>query len=191
MDIDIDLQTTFDPLNVFKQAVAASIIKDGKITRHPCGAYLQTMPKDPVTGLSAIPYKQAEQYGFTKIDFLHLNVLDYFDNKKQIRVLINTPPKWGLLLRADVVGKLFQLNNNVELVRKIQPRSIIEIADCISLIRPGKLHLMDKYLQDKDATRLLIYRNDEKDKYSYKKGHAISYAMIVVLQLHLIDAGIL
>ena len=191
MDIDIDLPTTFDPLKIFDTAVAASMEKDGKLLRHPCGAYLQSIAKDPITQLAAIPYKQAGQYGFTKIDFLHLHVLDYFENKNQIRVLIRKPPKWGMLLRDDVVTKLFQLNQNVDLVRRIQPKSILEIADCISLIRPGKIHLIDKYLQDRDGVRLLIYCKDEKDKYAYKKGHAISYAMIVVLQLHLIDAGIL
>ena len=191
MDIDIDLKTSFDPVKVFERAVPAMMTKDGQLQRHPCGAYLQTMPVDPVTGLAAIPFKRASEFGFTKIDFLHLQVLDFFDNKRQIRVLLRKEPNWGLLLRADVVARLFQLNQNIDLVRKIQPKSIIELADCISLIRPGKIHLIDKYLEDRDTVRLLLYRKDERDKYAYKKGHAISYAMIVVLQLHLINAGIM
>lgn len=191
MDIDIDLKTEFDPTKVFECVVPAMMLQNGKLQRHPCGAYLQTMPRDPVTGLAAIPFKQAGDYGFTKIDFLHLHVLDYFDNKQQIRGLLRKDPKWGMLLRADVVSKLFQLNQNVDLVRKIQPQSVIELADCISLIRPGKISLIDDYLQDREVVRKLLYRKDDRDKYAYKKGHAISYAMIVVLQLHLIDAGIM
>jgi DNA polymerase III alpha subunit len=188
MDIDLDLPTTFNPKSIFN-VVRGSIITDGVIKPHPCGVYFQSMPTDPVSGLAAIPYKQAGDHGFTKIDFLHLSALDQFTNKDQIRVLINTAPKWGLLLKADVVAKLFQLSNNLELLRKIQPTSIMEIADCISLIRPGRLKLVDDYLRDRINTRKKLYTISKGDVYSYKKGHAIAYAMIVVLQLHLIASG--
>lgn len=190
MDIDIDFQTTFDPTNFF-HVVRASIITDNQIKPHPCGYYFQNIPIDPVSGLSAIPYKEANSMGYTKIDFLHLAILDIFDNKQQIRVLLKKEPKWGLLLREDVVSKLFQLHENVTLVRRVKPTSILEIADCISLIRPGKMQLIDDYLIDRVKTRHELYTKRKDDKYAYKKGHAISYAMIVVLQLHLIDAGIL
>lgn len=191
MDIDLDLPTNFSPTTIFSNAVKASMVNGNALKPHPCGAYFQYMPKDPVSGLAAIPYKQAGKYGYTKIDFLHLSALDLFDNKQQIRTLINTAPKWGMLLKSNVVAKLFQLSNNIDLVRRVQPTSILQIADCISLIRPGKLQLVDEYLTDPINTRTKLYRIDAGDVYAYKKGHAVAYAMIVVLQLHLIDAGIL
>lgn len=192
MDIDIDFQTTFNVKTVLKSVVLASRVDiNNNLVKHPCGAYLQNMPIDPVTGLAAIPYEQAEQLGYMKIDFLHLSALDLFDNKRQIRALLRKPPKWGLMLRSDVVMKLFQLNNNVELVQRVQPKSVLEIADCISLIRPGKLELLDEYIQDRSRTREKLYKISKSDKYSYKKGHALSYAMVVVLQLHMIEHGIL
>lgn len=190
MDIDLDFPTTFTPEQLF-DVTRASMIIDGNIRPHPCGVYFQNMPKDPVSKLAAIPHKQAGKYGYTKIDFLHLSVLDIFDNKEQVRTLINTEPNWGLLLRSDVVCKLFQLSNNIELVRQIQPSSIMQIADCISLIRPGKIGLLDQYIEDPINTRKKLYKIDGKDVYSYKKGHAIAYAMVVVLQLHLIEAKII
>ena len=189
MDIDIDLKTDFDPASYFS-VVKASMVHNDEFRKHPCGVYFQTMPTDPITGLAAIPHKQADKYGFTKIDFLHLNVLDYFNNKKEIRALIKKEPKWGLLLKSDVIEKLFQLHNSADVVRQIQPKSIQELADCISIIRPGKLHLLDSYKQDPIKTRQELYRI-ERGSYAYKKGHAIAYAMIVVIQLHLIEAGIL
>jgi len=189
VDIDIDLQTTFDPTDYFK-VVRASIITGDKIKPHPCGVYFQRMPQDPVTQLAAIPHKEAEHYGFMKIDFLHLQVLDYFENKREIRALLHKKPNWGLLLRSDVVSKLFQLHNNGDILRRIQPKSILELADCISIIRPGKIDLLDDYINDPHRVRTELY-HIKKGSYSYKKGHAISYAMIVVLQLHLIEAGIL
>ncbi len=189
MDIDIDMQTTFDPTDIF-DVIKASMIQKGEMRKHPCGAYFQNMPADPVTGLAAIPHKDAEQNGYTKIDFLHLGVLDHFDNKNQIRALLRKEPNWGMLLRRDVVEKLFQIGNHVDLVRQIAPKSTMELADCISLIRPGKIDLLDDYLEDREAAREELYRY-EKGTYAYKKGHAIAYAMIIVLQLHLISADII
>lgn len=189
MDIDIDLPTTFDPANHFPVTLASRVF-NGELKKHPCGVYFQQMPRDPVTGLAAIPYKDASEYGYMKVDFLHLHVLDYFKSKHEIRALMKKTPKWGLLLRADVVPKLFQLNNSLDVLRKLQPNSTLELADCISIIRPGKQHLLDKYLINKEHTRLELYRI-EKGSYAYKKGHAIAYAMVVILQLHLIEAGIL
>lgn len=191
MDIDIDTPTSFDPKEVFPDVILASRVMDTQLLKHPCGVYFQTMPSDPVTTLAAIPHDHATEFGFTKIDFLHLSFLDMFDNKKQMKALLKRSPKWGLLLRSDVVSKLFQLHNNIDLVRNVQPSSIQEIADCISLIRPGKLSLVDAYHKDKESTREKLYTIDPNDKYSYKKGHALSYALIVVLQMHLIEYGIM
>lgn len=189
MDIDIDLPTTFDPTKHFNVTLASQV-RNGELKKHPCGVYFQHIPSDPITGLSAIPYKEAAEYRYLKIDFLHLHVLDYFKSKNEIRTLMKKPPKWGLLLRADVVPKIFQLNNSLDVLRKLQPNSILEVADCISIIRPGKQHLLDKYLVNKEKTRAELYRI-EKGSYAYKKGHAIAYAMVVVLQLHLIETGII
>lgn len=190
MDIDIDTPSSFDPTSIF-DVVKASMILNGNLVKHPCGVYFQNMPVDPISKLAAITHQEASIFGFTKIDFLHLTFLDEFENKGQIRSLLKKEPKWGLMLRTDVVEKLFQLHRNVDLVRDIKPSSILEIADCISLIRPGKLQLVEKYMLDRVTTRTELYTIDKNDKYSYKKGHAISYALIVVLQLHLIEHGIL
>lgn len=189
MDIDIDMQTTFDPTDIF-DVVKASMIQKNKLMKHPCGAYFQDIPRDPVSGLSAIPHKEAEGNGYTKVDFLHLGVLDYFENKDQIRALLRKTPNWGMLLKRNVIEKLFQIGKHVDLVRRVAPKSVQDLADCISLIRPGKIDLLDDYLDDRESAREELYRY-EKGSYAYKKGHAIAYAMIIVLQLHLISAGIL
>lgn len=189
MDIDIDMQTTFNPSDVFS-VVGASRIDKGKLKKHPCGVYFQSMPIDPITKLAAIPYKDAESYGFTKIDFLHLSILDYFNSKDEIRTLLKVDPNWGLLNRAEVIQKLFQLHNNIDLVRLVKPRSIMALADCVALIRPGKLHLLDTYIKSPTSTRPMLYRKVDGE-YSYKKGHAVSYAMVIVLQMHLIQSNIM
>jgi len=191
MDVDIDFRTDFDPLDHFKTAIRASMVKNGELVKHPAGAYLQTMPVDKVTGLAAIPYDVAEEIGFTKIDFLHLSILDHFESKEEIRVLLESPPDWFLLNSAEVVGKLFQLHRHFDIVSAVKPRSVQELADCIALIRPGKRNLLQPYLKRREGTRLDLYKPSPDGKYHFKKAHALAYALTIVLQLHLIQGGIL
>lgn len=189
MDVDIDLKTDFDPLKYFSGAIRASMVKDGDLVKHPAGAYFQPIPVDSVTGLAAIPYEQAEELGYFKVDFLHLSLLDYFDNKQQIRTLLKQEPDWALLENPDIVGKLFQIHRHYDLIAQVKPRSVQELADCIALIRPGKRALVHAYIKNREKVREQLYMKPQEGYY-FKKSHAIAYAMTIVLQLHLAKGGI-
>lgn len=191
MDVDIDFQTDFDPLDYFKNAVRASRVQDGELKKHNAGAYLQTIPVDKMTGFAAIPYTEAQELGYFKIDFLHLSFLDHFNSKEEIRVLLKKEPDWILLQSPDVVSRLFQLHNHFELVVRVKPKSVQELADCIALIRPGKRYLLDAYIKNRIAVRPELYRKPDDGRAYYKKPHSIAYALTIVLQLHLIKAGII
>lgn len=191
MDIDLDFPTKFDPTKVFDKIVPASMVKDGALVKHPCGHYLQAIPVDPHTNLAAIPYEEAEALGYFKIDFLHLSVLDHFANKNEIRTLLKMEPNWKLLLDEQHVPKLFQIHKHARLLAKVRPCSIQELADCIALIRPGKRHLIDKYLNDRDTVREKELYTKDKEGYTFKRSHALAYAMTIVLQLHLITLEVL
>jgi hypothetical protein len=199
MDVDIDFKTDFDPLDYFSQAVRASQVNNEKLTKHPAGAYFQAIPVDKISGLSAIPYKQAEANGYFKIDFLHLSAIDDFDkyleSKAEVRQLAHIEPDWNLLLSAAVVAKLFQIHTRAELLFKIKPQSVDELADCIALIRPAKRMLADPYIKmtrdERKAFRAILYAEPEDGSYYYKRPHSISYAVTIVIQLHLIKAGLL
>lgn len=191
MDIDIDLKTDFDPLDIFHEATRASMVKNKQLVKHNVGVYFQSIPVDSLTGLAAIPYDQAPQLGYFKFDFLHLSLLDVFQTKDEIRELIKTDPDWSLLMRPDVVSKLFQIGKQYDLITLVKPKSIEDLADVIALMRPGKRHLVDAYLKAKQLVREELYRKPDDDKYYFKRGHAISYALNIVLQLHLIKGGIL
>lgn len=191
MDIDIDLQTSFDPTTIMAQAIPASMVKNDLLVKHPCGHYFQTMPIDKSTGLAAIPFDKAEDLGFFKVDFLHLSTLDHFKSKAEIHEsLERTDTDWSLLQDPEHVEKLFQVKKSGELLQKIKPRSVQELADCIALIRPGKRHLVNQYIRDKERTRIELYKPaDDPSSYCYKKSHALSYALTIVLELHLIADG--
>jgi DNA polymerase III alpha subunit len=188
MDIDIDLQTTFDPRQLMKQAIPASMLKNGDLVKHQCGYYFQAIPVDSVTNIAAIPYDQAEELGYFKIDFLHLSLLDGFNSKSEIRELLHREPNWDLLQDMEHAGKLFHLHRHADLLRCVKPRSVQELADCLALIRPGKKQLLEQYLRNKDTIRPVLYTKADSG-YSFKRSHAISYALTIVLQLHLIEQG--
>ena len=191
MDIDIDVRSDFNPKKIFPTAIKASIHKDNKLTAHPCGLYFQDIPTDPISGLSAIPYNNAEDLGCFKLDFLHVHVYDHFTSRGEITELLKHDPDWGLLEIPSVVAQLFQVSKHHELLAQVKPRSILELADCLALIRPQKRYLLEYYVQDRNATREFLYKKEAgSDSYSFKKAHALAYSLVIVLQLHLVKADI-
>lgn len=184
MDIDIDLPPSFNPTDYF-DVTLASMIEGGEIKKHPVGVYFQRIPVDKETGLSAIPYKKTEAMGFTKIDFLHLNLLREFKSKNQIKNLLKKEPNWTLLESKEVVEELFHIGRHFELVNKIQPKSVQEIADILALIRPGKDKLIEPYLKNPKKVRHELYT--KRINSDMRKAHAVSYALLIVLQLHLVE----
>ncbi len=186
MDIDIDITPTFDR-SMFPWARAA-VVRDGQMTPHPCGMYPQAIPVDPVTKLSAVPYDAAEDFGYLKIDFLHLNVYSLFSTRAEIDQLLAIEPDWTQLQLQSNHTKLFQLANHGELLMKIKPTNVLELADVLALIRPGKKQLVPLYMKDKAMGRQLLWARDDAG-YSFKKSHALGYAFVVWLQLHLIEQG--
>lgn len=187
MDIDIDFQTNFDANKIFDTAIPASMVKKNELVKHPCGQYFQNIAKDVITGLSAIPYEEAELLGYIKIDFLHLSSLNLVDSKEELRALLKKPPKWELLHKKENTMKLLHINRHFDLVNLVRPTSIIELADCLALIRPGKRELLSRYLRSPEVVRGVLYVVGGDDKYVFKKSHAIAYASMIVIQLHLIE----
>ena len=189
MDIDIDVSDNKSVRTYFPKAVRASIVENNDIKPHIVGMYFQNIPIDVMTGVAAIPHDYAEDYGYNKIDILNLSFLDNFENKKQIRMLLKQEPDWTLLLKDTVIEKLFHLSKHAETLKKIAPKTVEELADVLALIRPNKKHLIDKYVKNKQSVRKELYK--KVDASDLRKSHAIPYALLIVLQLHLIKANII
>jgi DNA polymerase III alpha subunit len=188
MDIDIDVSDNKLAREILN-ATRASIIENGELKPHIVGLYFQNIPKDKMTNFAAIPYDLADEYGYGKIDILNLSFLENFTSKEQIRKLLKRSPTWKLLADENVISKLFHLSKHEETLKKICPSSIEELADTLALIRPNKKHLISKYIKNKIETRKELYT--KVDASDLRKSHAIPYALIIVLQLHLIEAGII
>ncbi len=184
MDIDIDISKNVSITNIFN-TVIASTIEDGVIKKHLVGHYFQNIPKDEQTGLAAIPYKDAEKFGYTKIDFLHLTLLDIFSGREELEALLAKEPNWKLLENEDIVKELFHISKHFGVVEKVKPKSVEDLADILALIRPNKVHLLDKYLQNKESVRKVLYH--KIDASDLRKSHAIAYALNIKLQLNYIE----
>lgn len=187
MDIDIDLEPNADITKMFRNAIPASRVEDGELKQHPVGYYFQDIPVDVITGYAAIPYDHSEDFGYYKIDMLTVNLLQHFDSKAEMRKLQKIEPDWDLLLDPEVVKGLFHLGKHADILARVKPRSIQAIADVFALIRPNKRGLLDKYIKDPDKYRTEIFTKRAPE--DMRKAHAIPYALLIVLQLHLIEQG--
>jgi DNA polymerase III alpha subunit len=182
MDIDIDIPKTVIP-NKLWDVVPASMVENKELKKHLVGYYFQNIPMDEFTKLSAIPYKDAEAIGYTKIDFLHLNLLDKISSRKMIDEFLDKEPDWDLLSNKEIVENLFHIHKHFDILQKVKPKSVEMLADVLALIRPGKLKLLDKYIKDPVNIRKILYNKTLAS--DLRKSHAIAYALNIVLQLHL------
>lgn len=187
MDIDIDIKPKTNIQELFETAIPASKVENKKLKQHNVGYHFQNVPVDKITGLSAIPFTKIDHFEYYKIDMISVNLLDYFNSKEEMIKLQYQEPDWNLLKNKKVVKQLFHLSKHFDTVSKVNPQSIKELADVLALIRPNKIRLLDKYLKNPEKIRPELFtKRDPKD---IRKSHAVPYAILVVLQLHLIKQG--
>jgi DNA polymerase III alpha subunit len=179
MDVDIDFANRLDILNLLKHRVA--ILENGR--PHNSGVYFTEIPYDPTTNRSTIDYKQAENRGYFKIDFLNVNIYQQVTDEDHLYKLINTEPMWELLDYAEFVDKVFHISGHADILSVMKPRSLTELAAVLAMIRPAKRHLVGK---DWQSVMKEIWTKPTTDEYYFKKSHAISYAMAVIVHMNLI-----
>jgi DNA polymerase III alpha subunit len=185
-DIDIDFADRETILKEIK-FVRASRNDNGKLVNHNTGIYVQDIPNNPINNQSAIEYKEAEERGYFKIDFLNVSLYKDIKNEDHLIELLNQEPLWELLEQDDFVNLLFHVNGHGSILREMKPKNISQLAAVLALIRPAK-----RYLIGKDWTTVMneVWTKPESDEYYFKKAHAIAYASAVVVQMNLICAQI-
>ena len=181
-DIDIDFFDRDSALRLIKH-VKASRHTDEGLAVHNTGIYVQNIPYDPISNLSTLDYKQAEERGYFKIDFLNAGVYKGIKNKDHLKELMETEPLWDLLEQDDFVNLLFHVNGHGSILREMKPRTIPQLAAVLAMIRPAK-----RYLIGKDWTTVMneVWIRPEGDEYYFKKSHAVAYAVAIVVQMNLI-----
>jgi DNA polymerase III alpha subunit len=177
-DIDIDFADRTQALAIIDHIKAR---RQDQI--HNTGIYAQSIPYDPLTNIAGIEYKQAEQRGYFKIDFLNVNIYKDVKNEAHLTQLMETEPLWELLLQDEFTDLLFHLKGHGTILRKTQPVSVEQLAAVLAMIRPSKKHLIGKSWPE---IMMEVWTKPENDEYYFKKPHAIAYAMAVVVQMNLI-----
>jgi DNA polymerase III alpha subunit len=181
-DIDIDFADRTKALVLLDHVVAA-IEDNGTYKKHNTGVYCTSIPYNPITGLSTIDYKQAEDRGYFKIDFLNVGVYEGVKNKEHLKKLLETEPLWDLLLEDEFTQNLFHVNGHGSILRQSKPKSIEELAAVLAMIRPAKRYLIGK---EWSTVMTEIWKKPENDEYYFKKAHAVAYAAAIVVQMNLI-----
>ena len=159
-------------------------LEDGK--KHNTGVYCHAIPINPLTGNANINYKEAEDRGYFKIDFLNVSAYDGVRSEEHLKELLATEPLWDLLEDPAVCDQLFHINGYHNLIAKLKPKSIEELSMFLALLRPGKKHLIP--VCEKEGFQGIqqeIWTKTD-DAYFFKKAHAVAYAHVIVVQLNLI-----
>jgi hypothetical protein len=178
-DIDIDCASRDQALAGVQHICASLHNRVGRLDRHTTGVYFHNVPQDPVTGLCSVPYKQAEQLGFFKIDILNVHVYEKVRDEAHLIQLMTADFNWDLLGYSEFVSLLIHLHNHADLVARLKPCNIPELAITLALIRPGKAHLIDKCIQQGFASIASEIWQQTNDKFAFKKSHSLGYAMLV------------
>ena len=182
-DIDIDFadrQQVLDLLNI----TPASIIRDGKLTKHNTGVYATDIPVDPFSGSASLDYQAAEARGYMKLDLLNVHVYKQVKNEEHLIKLMHEPD-WTKLYDPAICAQLIHINNHYDTLLKMPEPvdSIPRLAMFLAVIRPGKRQLIGKTWKDVGLT---VWDKVEGE-YSFKKAHAIAYAQLVVVNLNLLN----
>jgi DNA polymerase III alpha subunit len=185
-DIDIDFLDRDQSLKLFKH-VGASRYDNNELVKHNTGIYLHEVPVNAVTGLCAVPYEEAEDRGYFKIDFLNVGIYKGVRDEAHLKQLMETEPLWDLLEQDEFTQLLFHVNGHGSILRQSKPKSIEQLAAVLAMIRPAK-----RYLIGKDWTTVMteVWKKPENDEYYFKKSHATAYAAAIVVQMNLICEGI-
>ena len=181
-DIDIDFIDREEALKHFKH-VRASRVDDNKLVKHNTGVYMHEVPLNAVENVCAIPYNEAEDVGLFKLDFLNVSLYKGIKNEQHLTQLMETEPLWDLLEQDDFTNLLFHVNGHGQILRKLKPTSIPQLAAVLAMIRPAKRHLIG---QPWDTVLKEVWTKPTNDEYFFKKSHATAYAVAVVVQMNLI-----
>ena len=91
------------------------------------------------------------------------------------------PSSSGTPGRAEVVEQLYHVSNYLTVLQAYKPTTVEQLAMILAMIRPGKRYLVGKSWEEIESQ---VWLKPENDSYFFKKSHAFSYAMAIIVQLN-------
>lgn len=181
-DVDIDFADRSKALALFEHTIASRLDQD-ESRPHNTGIYTTAIPKDVRNNLATIDYKTAEERGYFKIDFLNVGIYEGVKDEEHLRQLMDQEPLWDLLEQDDFVNLLFHVNGHGTILREMKPQTVEQLAAVLAMIRPAKRHLIG---QSWETVLKEIWVKPDNDDYYFKKSHAFSYAIAVIVHMNLL-----
>ena len=151
--------------------------------KHNTGIYPTEIPHNPVDKCATIDYKEADERGYFKLDFLNVSIYKDVRDEAHLNYLVNQEPLWDLLWNQEFSDLVFHLNGHSEILQKLRPRNVEQLAATLAIIRPAKRHLVDA---DWDTILREVWTKPENNDYYFKKSHSFSYAFAVIVHINLI-----
>ena len=182
-DIDIDFADREQILSMIDHRVA----KLDTNKKHNTGIYVTEIPHNPVDNLSTINYKDAEDRGYFKLDFLNVSIYKDIKDETHLQTLMERKPIWELLEHKDFVDQVFHLSGHDRLLKQLKPTSVEQLAATLAIIRPAKRNLANQSWQ---TIMKEVWIKPTNGEYFFKKAHAFAYAVSVVVHMNLICEGL-
>jgi hypothetical protein len=182
-DVDIDFFDKTKILDLIKH-ISARQERNTQSKRHNSGVYVTDIPYDPIYDCSSIEYKEAEDRGYFKIDFLNVHVYKHIGDETHYQELLDQEPPWDKLLDNEFSNKVIHIGNHHESLMQMKPGSIPNMAMFLALIRPAKKHLIGKSWEEISTE---IWTKPIGNEYYFKKAHAVSYAVLVGLHMNILN----
>ena len=192
-DVDLDVSDRDQALSALRNYVQASQVNnDNVLVPHNTGIYFQNIPVDPITKLSAFPYKVAEEIGYFKVDLIPNHVYDLVESNEQLEELLEAPVNWDWFQNKEFFEnednryRLTHLANYHHLCEMYPPQSVEDISCLLALIRPRKKYLVGQTWEHiKNVVWEKLDTEDDKH-YFFKKSHAVAFGVLVVLHAQII-----
>jgi len=182
-DIDIDVANRDEVLKGLKHRIGRIDREGEEYDKHNTGVYFQDIPFDPFTNLATIDHKDADELGYFKVDLLNVHLYKDVKNEAHLQELVDKEPLWELFEHKEIVEQLFHVNSYYHLCKQHKPKSLEDLAMLIAIIRPAKAHLQNKTW---DEIKKDVWTKPTDGSYAFKRAHAFSYAMAIVVQLNLL-----
>ena len=184
-DIDIDFADRAQILAVLPHT-SASIIRDGKLTKHNTGVYFTGIPQDPFTAQASLDYNAAEDMGYVKLDFLNVNLYNQVRDEAHLVELMEQEPDWSKLYDPEFCQQLMHIGAHYEtLIRMPEAvNSIPRLAMFLAVIRPAKRHLIGLPWKEVATT---IWDQPSDGSYAFKRSHSVAYSQLVAVHMNLLD----
>lgn len=181
-DIDID----FADRNLILKYISytnAAMRKVNPPRKHPSGIYVTNVPYNPIDNMCSVDYTDAEQRGYFKLDLLNVSVYEHVKDEEHLLELMGDPD-WEKLYDRGFFEQIVHIGNHYDTMLKMpEPiNSVPRLAMFLSIIRPGKKHLIGNTWVEIAKT----VWEESKDGYTFKRSHSIAYSNLVCVHMNLL-----